>query len=148
VVILFDDMNLVDSARRIGAQKALVQAGIPFCSERDVHRQLRSLGPTVAVLGSSQSSTILPFLSKHFTELLQHRLLFGVFDDWIGDPSPAEKVLVAVQDCDRMARQAVNRLIALIERKKQQPPRLLRIPIKELREQTPLVVLKRSYFRD
>jgi len=148
VVILFDNMNPVDEARRIGAQKALVKAGIPFCYQKDVHRELQSFGPMVAVLGSSQSSTILPFLSKHFTELLQHRLIFGVFDDWIGDPSPAEKVLVAVQDCDRMARQAVNRLIALIERKKQQPPRLLRVPIKELREQVPLIGLRRQDCRD
>lgn len=135
-VILFGDLNPVDEARRAGAQSAFAKAGLPVCLERDVPRKLSSLGSTVAVLGSSQSSSILPFLAKHSAKLLRHRLIFGVFDDWIGEPSPAEKVIVAVQDCDRMARDAVDRVIALIERRRQRTRRLLKIPVREFREQT------------
>ena len=148
IVILFGGLNPVDEARRAGAQRAVEEAGVPFCFERDVPRQLRSLGPSVAVLGSSQSSSILPFLTKHSAKLLRHRLIFGVFDDWIGEPSPADKVIVAVQDCDRMAREAVDRLIALIERRKQRNRRLRKIPVREFREQTAMVAYGRPVATD
>lgn len=129
-ILLFREYNPVAAARLAGAIDALKELGIPFI---DLHlssedRLPDRMADSVAILTSSQRH-LHPFAVRNAGQLNGKRLIFGTFDEWTGEPAPADQVIVAVQDCETMASQAVDRLIALIENKTCHHPRITRIPI-------------------
>jgi DNA-binding LacI/PurR family transcriptional regulator len=132
VILLFREYNPVAAARLAGAIDALKELAVPFI---DLHRSSEDRLPdhmadSVAILTSSQQH-LHQFAVRNATQLNGRRLIFGTFDEWTGEPSPADQVIVAVQDCETMASEAVNRLIALIEKKNGNQPRITRVPILE-----------------
>ena len=132
-ILLFNEKNTVARARLAGAQAALRKLGVPFV-EQLPPKGIGKLGSCVAVIGSSQTSHLLSFMDSNSRHLLEKRLIFGVFDEWVGEPGPAEKVYVAIQDAATMAKLAVDRLISRIEKRPDPGPRIVRVPILEFKE--------------
>ena len=133
VILLFGEHNPVARARLAGARSALEGArSVRYINqsqweaEPDVAAQ--GLGDTVAIIGSSQSGHIQPLTDHYGAKLTSSRLLFGVFDQWTGATAPAQKVFVALQDCETLAQLAVERLIALIEGRPITGERVQQIP--------------------
>ena len=129
-ILLFREYNPVAAARLAGAIDALKELAIPFI---DLHLSSEDRLPdhqtdSVAILTSSQRH-LHTFAVRNAGQLNGRRLIFGTFDEWTGEPAPADQVIVAVQDCETMASIAVDRLIALIERKNSDQPRITRVPI-------------------
>jgi DNA-binding LacI/PurR family transcriptional regulator len=133
-ICLFREPNPVARTRKDFAQQAFQKNNIPSINLMEIpaHWNPDHLTDTVAIVGSSQ------FYVHHFAvqqaELLQgRRLIFGVFDEWTGEPSPAEKVIIAIQDCEAIADRAVERLIDIIEDRPSGKPRIEMVPIKEFK---------------
>lgn len=70
----------------------------------------------VAIVANSQTEA-LATARMHADKLEGKDLYFGVFDDWIGDPAPAQRVCVARQDFVSMAGTASRILLELIDKK-------------------------------
>ena len=130
-ILLFNEPNPVARARLAGACEILRKLDIPFAAQPKVSESVDRLGSCVAVIGSSQPSDVHQFLVSHAPHLAEKRLLFGIFDEWIGEPAPADKVFVAVQDCAALAKAAIDRLIALMEKQPDSAPRTTCVPILE-----------------
>jgi len=133
-ICLFSEPNPVAKARKDGALRAFEKLGIPAVNLVDMPGKWNPehLTDTVAVIGSSQ------FYVHHFAvqqarKLQQRRLIFVVFDEWTGEPSPAEKVIIAIQDCEAIADRAVDRLIDIIEDRPSGKPRIELVPVKEFK---------------
>ena len=135
-VLSFEGANPVVRARKEGASAALRESGVPFIvySENAPPqiKELNHLGPCVAVLDSSQSCKSFSLFASPASPLLGKRLLRGVFDEWIGAPTPAEKVFVAVQNCEELAKCAIDRLISRIENPSEPVPQITEIPLLEV----------------
>jgi DNA-binding LacI/PurR family transcriptional regulator len=133
-ILLFEEQNAVAKARLAGAQNALRELGVPFVEMRQVSANWTPaiLESSVAILGSSQHY-LHQFAVRHAEQLTGKHLVFGVFDDWLGEPNPARTVIIAVQDCETMAHHAVDHLITQIEKKNLDSPRLDLIPTLEFR---------------
>jgi hypothetical protein len=69
----------------------------------------------VCVLSSDQT-LVLQFLKKvrGFVDK-KRRVVFAVFDSWIGEPNPADKILICRQDFEKMAFKAVDILMDIIQ---------------------------------
>jgi DNA-binding LacI/PurR family transcriptional regulator len=116
-LVLFNPaLNLVDKRRHDAALAALSSRGIPFVTSASLSAaaKLPSLPSPLCLIESHQPS-IQDFLKKNPVVAKGRELLIGCFDQWIGSPSPATKVVVAEQDCEKIARRTVDKLINLIE---------------------------------
>lgn len=115
-LVLFNaTMNLVDKRRFESTLAALNARGIPFLTSSQLGAGGISSLPGPVCLIESHQAAIQDFL-WHNPAIFQNReLLIGCFDQWIGSPSPASRVLVAEQDCPAIARRTVEKLISLIE---------------------------------
>lgn len=140
-ILLFDEPNPVARARQAGAMSALLANRLPFVSqaqwESDPESAAATLGATVAIIGSSQTGHIQPLVNRHASRFSSARLFFGVFDQWTGEPTPAQKVFVAVQDGEALANEAIKLLIELVEKRPTSGKRLSRIPIQGITELQP-----------
>jgi DNA-binding LacI/PurR family transcriptional regulator len=110
VISLFGDGNNAEQARREGLLTMAAELGLAL-GEHRLPRAAAKGGAT-AILATGQHQ-ILAFLQAH-PALVRRDLLFGCFDQWIGEPHPAQAVVVAKQDFEGMARQACDRLLALV----------------------------------
>jgi DNA-binding LacI/PurR family transcriptional regulator len=133
-ILLFEEQNSVAKARLTGAQTALRELGVPFVNLKQVPADWtpEKLGSSVAILGSAQHY-LHHIIVRYAEHLSGKHLIFGVFDDWQGEPSPATCVIIAVQDYETMTQRAVNNLIAQIEKKTQESPRMDLIPVREFK---------------
>jgi DNA-binding LacI/PurR family transcriptional regulator len=133
-VLLFEEPNPVARTRLAAAEAALRELGIPYLdiNQTPANWTPAQIGSSVAILGSAQSY-LHQFAVRHAANLNGRHLIFGVFDDWVGEPAPAETVVVAVQDSDAVARRALDELIARIEKKPTGSPRITRVPVLEYR---------------
>lgn len=133
-ILLFEEQNAVAQARLAGAQSALRELGIPFINMQNAPADWTpaKLGPTVAILGSAQHY-LHQIAVRHAEHLAGKHLVFGVFDEWLGEPSPARTVIIAVQDCETMTLRAVDQLIAQIEKKPTDSPPLDLIPVRQFK---------------
>lgn len=115
-LVLFNPtMNLVDKRRYESTLAVLNARGIPFLTASQLASGDISSLPSPVCLVESHQSSIQDFL-WHNPAISQNReLLIGCFDQWIGSPAPATRVLVAEQDCPAIARCTVDKLISLIE---------------------------------
>ena len=113
-LLLFDrERNPVELQRFNGAVRAVSDAGIHYIDamQGDGWKKLLDVKKRVGVLASSQE-TIHDFVFSHAELFRNRKMIAGCFDAWRGEPSPAEKVIVAVQDYDGMADAALEHLFA------------------------------------
>lgn len=132
-ILLFEEPNFVARARLAAAKAALQKLGVPFVDSVQTSNEAFAAPASadVAILGSSPYY-LRRFVARHEGILAGKRLVFGLFDEWIGDPAPARQVIVAVQDCETLAKRAVDRLIAQIEGKADaRAPRVDLVPVVE-----------------
>jgi len=132
-ILLFSEPNTAAQARLEGTRAELRQCGVPFV-EQLTPEGLENLGSCIAIIASSQTHHILPFVAKNGQHFKDKTLIFGVFDDWVGEPAPAKTVYVAVQDAAAMAKFAIDRVIAQIEKRPDSVQRMVRVPILEFKE--------------
>ncbi len=141
-ILLFgNDTNPVESRRLTSSRDYLIRQRIPFteiCEIQKTWKPKKKGSPALAVLGSSQA-IFHTYLAEHFSPFLQHKLVFGVFDEWIGEPSPAQKVFVGIQNSEKLAKEAVDLLIKKIQRKNKSPKEIKRIPLVECRAILPSI---------
>ena len=115
-LVLFNPaMNLVDKRRFESTIAALNARGIPFLTRSQLDAGGVSSLPSPVCLIESQQAAIQDFLWHNPGISSNREILIGCFDQWIGSPSPATRVLVAEQDCPAIARRTVDKLISLIE---------------------------------
>jgi hypothetical protein len=55
--------------------------------------------------------------------------VLALFDSWEGDPYPARRVFIAIQDFTTMARRGVERVVAAVENGQSVAPGIDRVPI-------------------
>jgi DNA-binding LacI/PurR family transcriptional regulator len=116
-LVLFNpSLNLVDKRRYEASLAALNSRGIPFVTAAQFASgaDLSALPSPLCLIESHQTS-IQDFLWTHPEISKERELLVGCFDQWIGSPHPATRSLVAVQDCQGIARRTVEKLLSLIE---------------------------------
>lgn len=134
-LLMFAEGNPVARERATAAREEVARLGLPWTEVEPVHGVWSPAagGTGLALLASSQEFLPL-FASRHAEHLRGRRLWFGCFDEWRGEPTPAECVFVAPQDHDALARAALERLIGLIERGEAPEPRLLRVPLRPVEQ--------------
>ena len=116
-LVLFNpSLNLVDKRRHDATLVALNARGIPFStlaqfSQGEAKHEL----PSPLCLLESHQTAIQDFLWLNPDTTKSREVLVGCFDQWIGSPHPALRVIVAEQDCTGIASRTVDNLIALIE---------------------------------
>jgi LacI family transcriptional regulator len=108
VISLFGNHNNAEESRRNGLLSAAAEAGVSVSEDATMPA---IAGPT-AILATGQHQ-ILSFLQSQ-PALAQQPLFFGCFDQWLGEPHPAQGVAVAKQDFEAMGRHACDRLLAMI----------------------------------
>ena len=81
----------------------------------------------IAIFASSQKE-ILSFVNVHYKIFQGKKLFFSVFDHWMGDPSPAEKIFIVKQDFERISEIAVEMIVKMIEKKKLNCRELIKVP--------------------
>lgn len=115
-VLLFPEPNPVARARLAGAREAFEELGIPTLVRSELLEDSApsSSSSRTAILSSHQDY-LHRFTLRHEIHIKKKTMVFGVFDDWIGEPSPAEKVIIAIQNHQEIAKKCVNLLIRLIE---------------------------------
>ncbi|VGO13274.1 HTH-type transcriptional repressor CytR [Pontiella desulfatans] len=113
-VLAFDrEKNPVEQQRFDGAAKAITAAGVRYidASQGDGWGQLIHGEKRIGVLASWQGP-IQDLVFANADVFCGKELIAGCFDAWPGEPAPAKKVIVAVQDYDGMADAALNHLIS------------------------------------
>jgi DNA-binding LacI/PurR family transcriptional regulator len=116
-LVLFNpSLNLVDKRRHEASLAALNSRGISFVTGAQfaAGADLSTLPSPLCLIESHQTS-IQDFLWHNPGVSESREILIGCFDQWIGSPSPASRVIVAEQDCQGIARCTVDKLIALVE---------------------------------
>jgi DNA-binding LacI/PurR family transcriptional regulator len=116
-LVLFNPThNPVDKRRHDAMLAALNSRGLPFVTATQfaAGASIDALPSPICLVESHQIS-IQDFLWHNPLVSKGREILVGCFDQWIGSPSPASKVIVAEQDCPEIARRTVDKLIALIE---------------------------------
>lgn len=133
-VVHFPAHNVVSAARREAALREIRTLGYAGWAVEDgpLPAAARQGREHVAVLGPSQDH-ITGFLGRHNGWLDGRRLTIAQFDEWFGNPHPAERVVTCVQDFDRMTQTAVNRLIDMIEGRASMARDVTRIPPRDYR---------------
>ncbi|QHI68753.1 LacI family DNA-binding transcriptional regulator [Tichowtungia aerotolerans] len=129
IVLFARDKNPVELQRYNGVVQAATAAGIPVVDASPGGEGWKKLmdGQTrIGVLASSQD-VVQDFLAENLQLFNDKQLVSGCFDDWQGEPSPSEKVIVAVQDYDGMADAALDHLFAALDGSASRPEPILPI---------------------
>lgn len=127
-VLLFDrDKSSVELQRFDGAARAVTKAGLRYidASQGDGWSSLLN-GERIGILSSSQQP-IQDFVFSHADYFRDKSLIAGCFDAWQGEPAPAEKAVVAIQDYDGMADAALDNLFAVLDGSTSKPELTLSI---------------------
>ena len=116
-VLLFDrEKNPVELQRFNGAVRAVADAGIRYIdtTQGDGWKKLLNIDTQIGILASSQDR-IQDFVFSHAELFRNRKLIAGCYDAWQGEPNPAEKVIVALQDYEGMADVALDHLFAALK---------------------------------
>jgi len=128
-VFLFDrEKSPVELQRFNGAAGAVTDAALRYidAAQGDGWKNLIDGGKRIGIFASGQD-VVQDFVFLHLDFLQDKKLMIGCFDAWQGEPSPAEKVIVAVQDYDGMADAALEHLFAMLGGKASAPSKVLPI---------------------
>ncbi|MBI5835322.1 MAG: LacI family DNA-binding transcriptional regulator [Armatimonadetes bacterium] len=139
-VLLYGDNNPVVRERTAGARAELAALGLPWTEIGSVDDAWQETEPwpdgPLAMLASAQE-TVLAYCRRNAGRLADRRLVAGCFDEWRGEPSPADRVFVAPQDHDAIARQAVRLLARRVECPNEPTERRVMVQIKPIEEVVP-----------
>lgn len=116
-VFLFDrEKSPVELQRFNGAAGAVTDATMRYidATQGDGWKNLIDGGKRIGVFASGQD-VVQDFVFSNIDFLQDKKLIVGCFDAWQGEPSPAEKVIVAVQDYDGMADAALEHLFTMLD---------------------------------
>lgn len=131
-ILLFDrEKNPVELQRFDGAVRAITDVAVRYIDASPGNEGWKKMlgGKTrIGVLASSQNE-IQDFLATDPDFFGSRDLISGCFDAWQGEPAPAQKAIVAVQDLDGMADAALDQLFAALDGEKQACP--VALPIAE-----------------
>lgn len=122
-LLLFDrELNPVELQRFNGAVRAMTDAGVRYMDvmHGDGWKKLLNVEKRIGVLASGQEA-IQDFVFSNSELFKNSRLIAGCFDAWQGEPAPAEKVIIALQDYDGLAEAALDHLFLSL---KGEPPNL------------------------
>lgn len=109
----------VTEAQRLGATLLHLSATAPLVQPKDEW----------AILSNSQDD-VLQLLAA--CNAARHPLCFGVFDQWHGEPYPAQTVQVAVQDFERLGSEAAKQMLQMLQGEPANPRgQICVIPAKE-----------------
>lgn len=117
-VVIGAEHNPVARARRDSALEILKEKGLDFTYLDETliseNPDALALEGDLCIMATGQA-TVLSFLHDN-KELVKpdRRIFFAVFDAWIGEPNPAEKVFVCYQDFEKMAEKSVAVLLDII----------------------------------
>ncbi len=135
-VVLFNENNLASKARKEGAAKRLQELGCPAIFEDKPIMNFSS--KKIAILCNAQQ-TIQNFISSHSTKSTGKDFVFGVFDEWQGEPHPAKKAFVCMQDFEEMVKRACRKILAMIDKNASSRKQIIKIPPLEFK------TIKRSF---
>lgn len=109
VIVRFGNWNPPEKERLSGARKIIEKTGKHFIAAADLNTET-DLAENLTILASSQND-IEEFFTLYGHLLSDKKLTIGVFDNWIGEPSPAETVFCCMQDFRKMAETACDLLL-------------------------------------
>jgi len=131
-ILLFDrEKNPVELQRFDGAVRAITDLAVRYIDAspgNEGWKKMLAEKTRIGVLASSQN-VIQDFLATDSDFFGSRELVVGCFDAWRGEPAPAQKAIVAVQDYDGMADAALDHLFAALDGEKQACP--VALPIAE-----------------
>jgi DNA-binding LacI/PurR family transcriptional regulator len=132
-VVLHGDFNSVERERRQSACAELDRLGCRYhFREQFEHGTLPVFQETkVAVLSSAQGQIAETISRCPAAFEGVGEIVFAVYDAWIGAPSPAQTVFVAVQDFETMASRAVQSLLAMAEHTRWPASSITRVPLRD-----------------
>lgn len=124
--------NTVEDARLRGAVEEAKASSLRIIDPGGFEEDMAHAAPgRLAILGSSQGY-VCDFYSKYSELLRGCDIVFGVFDNWVGEPFPACVVYVCQQNFESMASLAVESLLKSIDSHDRQGFRLTTVPFKRI----------------
>lgn len=116
VMIFNENANAVEKRRLQSALKTIGKYGLPFAFIADPLQAVSQVaGLKTGVLATTQR-TIELFIKSNPELKEKTSLRFACFDNWSGDPYPAEKTIVCIQDFPQMGKEASGLILALIKK--------------------------------
>jgi LacI family transcriptional regulator len=128
-IIKFSERDPVGRSRRNSIVAFMEKLNLPYQEVRDgeTSDNLELSSGKTAIIANSQS--LVQGLINHSPEKFKDRdLVFGVFDFWYGEPNPAAKAFVCVQDFQKMAALAVELLQGMIHGRKKLSCKQISVP--------------------
>jgi len=135
-VVIGSEHNPVARTRRDSALEILKASGKDFVyiDEFSIsgNPACTHLEGDICIMATNQGS-VLSFIHDN-KELIMpgRRIVFSVFDMWVGEPNPAEKVFVCLQDFEKMAEKSVDVLLEIINGKRRMEREFFLFPAKEI----------------
>jgi hypothetical protein len=117
----------VEKERRSAAVQALRQREIPFVLSDFDRRSIANYQSNLKTGFLLSSQNDLPRLEGQ-GHPMPGQTLVGVFDQWIGKKDPYAFIVVAVQDFERLAVLAVQKLLWLINGREEMKGNIIRVP--------------------
>jgi LacI family transcriptional regulator len=139
-VLLYGGDNPVVRERTAAARSEIAALGAalvePVWADGGWHDRAPWPEGPLAILASSQE-TVLGYCRDRAERLAERRVVAGCFDEWRGEPQPADRVFVAPQDHESIARLAIDTLVRRIEQPDQPVERRVAVPAMTIEEVVP-----------
>lgn len=136
-IVLHEAVNPAAKARLDGTIRKIkaIDCKYHIFSDGSVaSRQLKLTESTIAILANSQSGAH-HFVTQNRSVFTGKKIVVGTYDHWHGEPDPAEKVFVCIQNFRRMAEIATDRLMKILKNSgKTRETEFIEVPPLEYRE--------------
>jgi DNA-binding LacI/PurR family transcriptional regulator len=133
IVNLFEPINAVARARREGAERGAASLGVRSVDATEVAGLRRST--TLAIVGTG-CGEVTGFAQRNAAALAGRTLIYACFDDWVGEPYPADHAFVCEQNFVAMAEGASEFLLRLIRGEETNREQLFTVPPNLIRHVT------------
>lgn len=135
-VVIGAEHNPVARARRESALKILGELKKDFVCVNEFaiepSKEAMKLKGDICILATGQHA-VLPFMRENEGLLRpDRRMIFAVFDLWMGEPNPAEKVFVCLQDFEKMAEKSIDVLFEIINGTRNMTQEFFLFPAKDI----------------
>jgi DNA-binding LacI/PurR family transcriptional regulator len=127
--IAIGEENTVQCERRAGAIAAAQRLNIPYRCAAAIDDDWRRAPSPLGIVVNDQSSVGNLMSGEEQAGDFCERPVLALFDSWEGDPYPARRVFIAIQDFTTMARRGVERVVAAVENGQSVAPGIDRVPI-------------------
>ena len=105
--------NNASEERSRGVKAACEEFKIEYIAIKNIEKIKNNVPGRIAIIATNQA-IIHQFLQANKFLLERDKLLFCCFDQWLGDPYPAQKVIIAKQDFKTMAEVASDLVLKMI----------------------------------